>query len=144
MSTTTAGSSSGSNGQPVDRLTIDSSGLATFTAGQTSCVQYCLQPADLACSFRLTSSFHCRSHSEQCRQHSHSCWQHCSRYHRQPDPDCQCCHHLCLHSAHHCQCSYHSQWQRGPGCKRESEPDCECCRRFCHNSAHHCQCQPDS
>jgi len=37
LSTTTAGSSSSSSGQPVDRLTIDSSGLATFTAGQTHC-----------------------------------------------------------------------------------------------------------
>jgi len=34
LSTTTAGSSSSSTtSQPVDRLTIDSSGLATFTAG---------------------------------------------------------------------------------------------------------------
>ncbi len=33
LSTTTAGSTSSSSGQPVDRLTIDSSGLATFTAG---------------------------------------------------------------------------------------------------------------
>ena len=38
LSTTTAGSSSSaSTGQPVDRLTIDSSGLATFTAGQSFC-----------------------------------------------------------------------------------------------------------
>ena len=37
MSTSTAGSSSSSSaGQPVDRLTIDSSGLATFTAGELS------------------------------------------------------------------------------------------------------------
>jgi len=35
LSTTTAGSTSSSSGQPVDRLTIDSSGLATFTAGQS-------------------------------------------------------------------------------------------------------------
>ena len=36
LSTTTAGSSSSSSsGQPVDRLTIDSSGLATFTGGIT-------------------------------------------------------------------------------------------------------------
>ena len=34
LSTSTAGSSSSSAGQPVDRLTIDSNGLATFTAGQ--------------------------------------------------------------------------------------------------------------
>ena len=34
LSTTTAGSTSSSSGQPVDRLTIDSSGLATFTAGR--------------------------------------------------------------------------------------------------------------
>ncbi len=38
LSTTTAGSTSSSSGQPVDRLTIDSSGLATFTAGQTHCL----------------------------------------------------------------------------------------------------------
>ena len=38
LSTTTAGSTSSSSGQPVDRLTIDSSGLATFTAGQTNCL----------------------------------------------------------------------------------------------------------
>ena len=34
LSTSTAGSSRNSVGQPVDRLTIDSAGLATFTAGQ--------------------------------------------------------------------------------------------------------------
>ena len=33
LSTSTAGNSSSSAGQPVDRLTIDSTGLATFTAG---------------------------------------------------------------------------------------------------------------
>jgi len=38
LSTTTAGSTSSSSGQPVDRLNIDSSGLATFTAGQTHCL----------------------------------------------------------------------------------------------------------
>ncbi len=38
FSTTTAGSSSSSSGQPVDRLTIDSSGLATFTGGQIHCL----------------------------------------------------------------------------------------------------------
>ncbi len=38
LSTTTAGSTSSSSGQPVDRLTIDSSGLATFTAGQAHCL----------------------------------------------------------------------------------------------------------
>jgi hypothetical protein len=37
LSTTTAGSTSSSSGQPVDRLTIDSSGIATFTAGQKYC-----------------------------------------------------------------------------------------------------------
>ncbi len=46
LSTTTAGSTSSSSGQPVDRLTIDSSGLASFTAGQSlSSVQCCLQLA---------------------------------------------------------------------------------------------------
>ena len=140
VSTTTAGSSSGSSGQPVDRLTIDSSGLATFTAGQaSSSIQRCLQPAGLAYAADLTSSCLCRSHSEQRWQHSHSCRQLCSGHHQQPDADCQCCHHLCFHSAHHCQWSGHSQRQCGPGGKWESDPDCECCHRLCYNSAHHCQ-----